>query len=182
MPAAAGSPLAGFSPAGSGDGFSTPQTGRDLIHAAQLDQLREKLGQLEESFTGFGEELKAALPGLPSDEALLARSRRELASLAMRLCDSAHNDRILTLLSRRDDGPGAKVELLGLVKAGLADCLEVMESIAEEGRSQLLDATAASPAPAPPLGATAGATPVSASVGARRQICRTVGRTGGWAT
>ena len=93
MPAAADSPLAVSSPAGSGAGFSTPQTGRDLIHAAQLDQLREKLGQLEESFTGFGEELKAALPRLPSDEALLARSRRELASLAMRLCDSAHNAR-----------------------------------------------------------------------------------------
>ena len=57
------------------------------------------MGQLEESFQGFGEELKAALPGLAEDGALLARSRRELASLAMRLCDSAQNDLILTLLS-----------------------------------------------------------------------------------
>ena len=64
MSAAVDSPLAGSSPAGSGAGFSTPETGRDLIHAAQLDQLRDRLGQLEESFQGFGEELKAALPGL----------------------------------------------------------------------------------------------------------------------
>ena len=93
MSAAADSLGAGSSPAGSGVGFSTPETGRDLIHAAQMDQLRERLGQLEESFTGFGDELKAALPGLPTDESLLAHSRRELASLAMRLCDVAHNDR-----------------------------------------------------------------------------------------
>ena len=64
MPASADSPSPGSSPAGSGIGFSTPDTGRDLIHAAQLDQLRDRLGQLEESFQGFGEELKAALPGL----------------------------------------------------------------------------------------------------------------------
>ena len=70
MPATAASPSTGSSPAGTGVGFSTPDTGRDQIHAAQLAQLGEQLGQLDESFPGFGEELKAALPGLPKDEDL----------------------------------------------------------------------------------------------------------------
>ena len=83
MPAAADSPSTGSSP---GVGFSTPQAGRDLIHAAQLEQLKAQLGQLDESFPGFGSELQASLPGLPEDSSLLKRSRRELASLAMRLC------------------------------------------------------------------------------------------------
>ena len=62
-----------------------------------------------------------------------------------------------------------KQDLLGLIKVGLGDCLEVMESVAEEGRAQQAanhDAAAASPASAPPLGAATSATPVSASAGA----------------
>ena len=75
MPAAADSPSPGSSPAGSGVGFSTPDTGRDLIHVAQLEQLRAHLGQLDEVASGFGAELQAALPGLPDDDDLLRRSR-----------------------------------------------------------------------------------------------------------
>ena len=83
MPAAAGSPSPVSSPAGDGGvGFSTPDTGRDLIHAAQLSQLGEQLGQLDESFPGFGEELKAALPGLPEDADLLKRSRHTKRALS----------------------------------------------------------------------------------------------------
>ena len=82
MPASAGSPSPGSSPAGSGIGFSTPDAGRDLIHAAQLGQLREYLGQLDETTPGFGAELQATFPSLPEDDSLLGRSRRELASLA----------------------------------------------------------------------------------------------------
>ena len=59
MPAAADSPSTGSSP---GVGFSTPQAGRDLIHAAQLEQLKAQLGQLDESFPGFGSELQVSLP------------------------------------------------------------------------------------------------------------------------
>ena len=111
MSVATDSPSPGSSP---GVGFSTPQAGRDLIHAAQLEQLKAQLGQLDESFPGFGAELQASLPGLPEDSSLLKRSRRELASLAMRLCSSSVQDLILTLLSRREDGTGAKKELLAL--------------------------------------------------------------------
>ena len=68
MSVASDSPSPGSSP---GVGFSTPQAGRDLIHAAQLEQLMEQLkaqlGQLDESFPGFGSELQASLPGLPED-------------------------------------------------------------------------------------------------------------------
>ena len=102
MSVASDSPSPGSSP---GVGFSTPQAGRDLIHAAQLEQLKEQLGSLDESFPGFGSELQASLPGLPADGSLLKRSRRELASLAMRLCPSGAHDSILTLLSRREVDP-----------------------------------------------------------------------------
>ena len=50
----------------------------------------------------------------------------------MRLCSSGVHDTILTLLSRREDGTGAKQDLLGLIKVGLGDCLEVMVGAASE--------------------------------------------------
>ena len=59
MSVASDSPSTGSSP---GVGFSTPQAGRDLIHAAQLEQLKAQLGQLDESFPGFGSELQVSLP------------------------------------------------------------------------------------------------------------------------
>jgi hypothetical protein len=46
-------------------------------------------------FPGFGVELQASFPDLPADEALLGRSRRELASLAMWLCGPSKMDDIL---------------------------------------------------------------------------------------
>jgi hypothetical protein len=58
--------------------FGTHDAGADQIHDAQLQQLRVKLGELDEMFPGFGAELQASFPDLPADEALLGRSTRRI--------------------------------------------------------------------------------------------------------
>ena len=87
MSGASNSGSGASSPAGSTAGFTTPETGRALIHDAQLKQLAERLGQLEESFPGFGLELVASLPGLPEDDlrtiiSILSAHRRTLVAVS----------------------------------------------------------------------------------------------------